>query len=400
MFMIGSGTMPMLVDEGLKSYSSDDPHRIRLVLERVWSPEETVFDTDRWANALEREGGDLGSLPMFGTEGEVITHKGSYKVRVVTKLVGKNLERADDFTLNTRWQFHSAEGKVRAFLGWLKVRLAAITGGEHHEDSWWHKYIIEGFKKGAARAFDDSRPKVKQWQESPEAQERLEWYNRGTREEFLRSAFYRPVSKEKVQLLASRTFTDLKGTTEAMASRIAHTLVDGLTRGANPREIGRDLAKEVDVGKVRAQTIARTEIIRTHAEGQLDAFEQLGLTEVGVMAEWSTAGANDKRVCKLCRPLDGVVMTVQEARGLLPRHSNCRCAWLPAQVGEKSDKQKKSKGQVQRAIDASYRAELPKRQRRTLQEQKTMSKWGAADKDISPVRPKSILSNIAVRDPS
>ena len=51
----------------------------------------------------------------------------------------------------------------------------------------------------------------------------------------------------------------VKGVTDATAARIAHTLVDGLTKGDNPREIGRALAKEVNVGKVRAQTIARTE---------------------------------------------------------------------------------------------------------------------------------------------
>jgi len=38
--------------------------------------------------------------------------------------------------------------------------------------------------------------------------------------------------------------------------------------------------------------------------------------------------------CPLCQPLEGVVLSVKEARGMIPRHINCRCAWIPAGVGE------------------------------------------------------------------
>jgi len=233
------------------------------------------------------------------------------------------LKERKPFTFNAegRWLFHTADQKVSSFLQWLKQRIVLHLVGEHlDENAWWNRYIVDGFRRGAARAFDDTRPQVREWQDSPEAKRRLSFYN-GTREEFLRSSFNWPTSREKVKLLASRTFTDLKGVTDGMAARISHTLVDGLTKGDNPRVIAKELAKNVNVGKVRAQTIARTEVIRTHAEGQLQAFEQLGVTEVGVMAEWSTA--QDDRVCDVCQPLDGVVLKVSEATGLLPRHPNC-----------------------------------------------------------------------------
>ena len=164
-------------------------------------------------------------------------------------------------TMNTRWQFHSTEQKLAAFYQWIKRKiLEYIIGDVVDENAWWASYIADGFRRGAARAFDDTRPQVREWQESAEAQQRLAWYN-GTREEFLRSSFNWPVSQEKVKLLASRTFTDLKGVTDSMAARISHTLVDGLTKGDNPRVIGKALAKEVSVGKVRSQTIARTECL-------------------------------------------------------------------------------------------------------------------------------------------
>jgi len=38
--------------------------------------------------------------------------------------------------------------------------------------------------------------------------------------------------------------------------------------------------------------------------------------------------------CELCAPLEGIVLKVSEARGMLPRHPNCRCCFIPANVGE------------------------------------------------------------------
>jgi len=74
--------------------------------------------------------------------------------------------------------------------------------------------------------------------------------------------------------------------------------------------------------------MARTELANAYAEAQLDAFQQLGIDEVGVLAEWLTAG--DDRVCELCGSLEGRTFTVEEARGMIPQHPQCRCAWLPA----------------------------------------------------------------------
>jgi len=107
------------------------------------------------------------------------------------------------------------------------------------------------------------------------------------------------------------------------------------------------------------------------------------------MAEWATA--DDDRVCKLCAPLDGVVLKVGEARGLLPRHPNCRCCWTPANVGEDKSEQKRTKGSILGAFDRSYEAEMPKSLDRTLGEQKKLSSWGGADKSVSRTRPKSVL---------
>jgi SPP1 gp7 family putative phage head morphogenesis protein len=81
------------------------------------------------------------------------------------------------------------------------------------------------------------------------------------------------------------------------------------------------------VGVYRGTLMARTEIVRAHAESTLNRFEEFGLRNVVNMAEWQTAG--DHRVCPLCAQLQGRTFTIQEARGMLPLHPNCRCTWLP-----------------------------------------------------------------------
>ena len=83
------------------------------------------------------------------------------------------------------------------------------------------------------------------------------------------------------------------------------------------------------LSRTRARAIARTEVMFAHAEGQLDCFQRLGVEELGIMAEFSTAG--DDLVCTKCLPYEGKEYTVDEARGLIPIHPNCRCTWIPSE---------------------------------------------------------------------
>jgi SPP1 gp7 family putative phage head morphogenesis protein len=81
------------------------------------------------------------------------------------------------------------------------------------------------------------------------------------------------------------------------------------------------------MSKDRGVKIARTEVIHAHAEGQLDSFQALGIEEVGAEVEW--VSTPDERRCSLCEELHGQRFTIAEARGMLPRHPSCRCAWAP-----------------------------------------------------------------------
>jgi SPP1 gp7 family putative phage head morphogenesis protein len=220
-------------------------------------------------------------------------------------------------TANQRWRFQSDPDKVREFKRWLQSQLRSRVVGQS-EEALWRAYVEEGFRKGAGRAFDDTSrvrraTRVREELTSPDPAA----FRAGRREEFLRSAFGRPVAVEKVKLLAGRSFDDLEDITSTMSNRMVRALADGLVRGQGPREIARTLAAEVDIGRGRAETIARTEIIRSHAEGQLEALEQLGVESVGVAVEWSIA---DENACPRCQAMQGVVLKLAEARGMIPLH--------------------------------------------------------------------------------
>lgn len=289
-----------------------------------------------------------------------------------------------ELALNKRWQFNTTPEQVQQFQRWLQQRFTEDIVAEAMQDmenAYWYRYIAEAYRKGAGKAFDDANARG-----LVDAEKQAGFY-RGTKMEFLRSSFAQPVQIERVKTLAGRVLTELQGVTQSMATAMNRVLVDGLSQGKSPREVARELNNAVDkIGKNRALTIARTETIRAHAEGQLDSLTNLGIESVGVAVEWDTTG--DGRVCPLCRPLDGIVLTVAEARGMLPRHPNCRCSWIPANVGEDGTKQKKQSAAIRAARDESIRAEGGKS---SLLEKKKSTSWGGADKEFSKKRPKSIV---------
>ena len=241
------------------------------------------------------------------------------KLKVVNLVLGEDafgLKPRPTLLVNERWAYHSDNDKVRAFRDWLRTQIDQDISDE----ALWHRYVQEGFAKGAARAFDDVRPK-------PFIHERALFHD-GEKREFLRTSLGRPVAVEKVKLLVSRGFDDLDDVTGTMANRMVRHLADGLVQGKGPREIAREMAGDIDgIGYRRAETIARTEIIRAHAEGQIQALEDLGVEELGVQVEWATSGLGETALgnpspCELCAPMEGRVFTLEEARGLIPFHPN------------------------------------------------------------------------------
>jgi SPP1 gp7 family putative phage head morphogenesis protein len=301
-------------------------------------------------------------------------------------------------TQNNRWRFRSDSEKLQLFGVWLSQQISGeiVQGTELTaiEDAYWYPYVWEGYQRGVGRIFTDIN-------KLSSLTEDISDVFIGSKKEFLRQSFSHPVSVERVKQVASRVMTDLKGVTDTMEAQIKRELIDGLTQGLHPKEVARRLNDRVEkIGKTRANTIAQTETIRAHAEGQLDGLERYGLDEIGVMSEWTTSGLGisgkgNPSPCELCAPLDGLVLTVKEARGLIPRHPNCKCTFKPANVGEPLI------GRDKRFYDSKTKKVITRRQRqlrtksqieKALEQSKSAKKgsqWIGDNVKISKKRPPS-----------
>ena len=243
----------------------------------------------------------------------------------------------------------SAE-KVEAFMEWLKKQVdagiiqigTANQLGQAVEKSWMDLYILDSYKRGVLRARDELR---KAGYPVPTILE-----SGG-----IAAIMSLPMHVDRVGLLFSRVFSDLKGITDAMDMQISRILAQGIVDGDGPVLLARKLVATINgtgMGELgitdklgrfipasrRAEMLARTEILRAFNSAALVEFRNWGVEDVNVMAEWVTAG--DDRVCPKCLPHESEIYTLDAAEGVLPFHPDCRCIWLPALYDEIKDKTK------------------------------------------------------------
>ena len=289
-------------------------------------------------------------------------------VNLVVDLDVFGLEVGAPFIFNVerqQFRFQTDAAKVDSFRKWLGAQIDAevLTTVGVAGEPFTATFIDSAYRKGTVRAFTDSRAAA--------LSQKSEFFE-GTKAEFLRSAFAAPERLSKIQLLATRAFEELRGVTATMSQQLNRVLATGLASGDSPIKIARAMTAQVGkLTKTRAVMIARTEIVAAHAEGQLDTFADLGIDEVGILAEWSTAG--DDRVCPMCEPLDGAIMTIKEARGLIPRHPNCRCAWIPSTMAEQKNRRKKN-AKAFRESKAAEANKTPKAKKKNAEFRKRLKK--------------------------
>ena len=225
---------------------------------------------------------------------------------------------------NAPYPFKTSPKKIKDFQAWLQRQVNAkiLTVPKNLKGQpWTSTYVKSAWKKGALRAYTDARPNLGQSQP----------FYEGSKAEFLRSSFDAAERTSKIQMLYTRTYETLKGISSQMSSQMAQVLADGMAHGKHPVEIARMMSKTISgMSRVRAMLIAQTEIMHSHAEGQLDGFEELGIERVGADVEFSTS--DDSGVCEECASLQGELYTIEEARGVIPAHPRCRCSWVPAPV--------------------------------------------------------------------
>jgi SPP1 gp7 family putative phage head morphogenesis protein len=243
----------------------------------------------------------------------------------INKFVGTEdsfgLAPKKNLSFNAReYEFLTNPSKLKTFMSWLKSQIdKSLLWLEPGETPWTAKYVNSAYRKGVTNAH--SAVNVKDLTKGAD-------FVKGSQAQFLRDAFSSPEQLSKVQMLATRSFENIRGITGPMAAKLNTILADGIAKGLSPKQMAKQMTEQMDISLSRARTIARTEVIHAHAEGQLDSLKALGVESVGVQAEWITAG--DGKVCPTCEELSAKSpYTVTKARGMIPAHPNCRCSWIP-----------------------------------------------------------------------
>jgi SPP1 gp7 family putative phage head morphogenesis protein len=277
-------------------------------------------------------------------------------------------------TTNTRWTFDQNPEKIRKFKAWLKEQVdTGILLSSDPKKPWTGEYVESAYKTAVNRTYSETHDKL--------------GASLGmTAKEFAAEAFDNKSSVKQIKALYERSYTGLKGITKYMDKRISETLAKGFADGDGARKVAGALVRDVGISKNRALTLARTELTNAYAEGQLDGFEALGVEELGVLSEWLTAG--DGRVCPLCASLNKSVYRIEDCRGLIPRHPNCRCSWIPNLDPKKMQDKRLTKTKKQ--IKESVGLERP---RSSQAEANARSKWKGADlPQGAPKRPQTIMA--------
>lgn len=223
-------------------------------------------------------------------------------------------------TVNETWVADSNPRKLERFRAWLRQQTGSTLAG----DALITEYIGKGHRRGAEKALKVSASAATlASRRSPDFGEGFAAAQRLASQ---------TASVSSVKLLASRTFVEMEEVNSRMAARMSRALATGLMSGASSEEIASEIADVTTLSANEAARVARTELVRAHAEGQLDGFTAMRVQNVKVLAEYATAG--DTKVCAKCKGMDGAVVAIEDARGIIPLHPECRCAWVIAAATE------------------------------------------------------------------
>lgn len=241
-------------------------------------------------------------------------------------------------TIPKQFNFGRSSDKVAAFMAWLQqqvekgildVRIFNQVGSAV-ESAWTNRYIYDSYKRGVLRARQEM---LKVGMDIPSMEE-----TGG-----INATLSLPFHVDRLGLLFTRTFNDLKGITDEMDTLISRVLTQGIADGDSPLLLARKLVEVINnsggdlslvdsLGRFisaerRAVILARTEIIRAHHVATIQEYRNWGVLGIKVLAEWQTAG--DDRVCDKCASLQGKIYTLDEIENKIPLHPQCRCLALP-----------------------------------------------------------------------
>lgn len=138
----------------------------------------------------------------------------------------------------------------------------------------------------------------------------------------------------RLQLAYTKGYSDWSGLSDYTRQQVASVVMEGIARGANPRDIESDIVKRADVSQSYARSIAQTEITGVLRESNrkevIEARETLGIETIML---WQSALMKTTRVTHAAR--HGKYYTPEEIDEFYSEGANrrnCHCAQTPALV--------------------------------------------------------------------
>ena len=117
------------------------------------------------------------------------------------------------------------------------------------------------------------------------------------------------------------------GNVDNLAERIRKTFEEGFVKGLHPREMARNLRKDTDVQRHRAETLIRTDGSMVINNATLKRYNDAGLKYVRIHVHM------DERTSDICTEInrqDKLYNLAEEIKNpTLPAHYNCRSTYIP-----------------------------------------------------------------------
>lgn len=211
--------------------------------------------------------------------------------------------------------------KVAAFMEWLRQAQAdeilgvqpGVPISTAAEQAWTRSYIQTSYQQGIAAAGA-----------------RLKREGATVADRWVDGAWNRPVHADRVGLIYTRAYEELKGVTDVMDTQISRVLAQGIAEGRSPSQIATAMNNRVDkIGLTRARVIARTEVVRASQQASLNAYREAGIKGVDVEVEVGLG----PDPCPICQDLSSrAPFTLDEFGSMFPAHPNCVCAPIPRVV--------------------------------------------------------------------
>ena len=108
-----------------------------------------------------------------------------------------------------------------------------------------------------------------------------------------------------------------------MVPEVKQKFVDAMVMGKNPREVARELKRDMGLGLKRALTISRTEVLRSYRQASLTTYQE----NDDVVGQWMWIAKLDRRTCGACVAMHGTRHPLSTE--FFGTHPNCRCAPMP-----------------------------------------------------------------------